>query len=401
MADTLQTPYSDLFNMANKSPLYAGLDLSNGNAIKVDPNKLQILNNNERATADLSIIKKISDLKTFGITDFASANIENAFLENGKLNLKLDVPALNKTITNISLTPEIFNITVGITGLENTGVSWTPTASHWQDMGDFERDVNQFNDPIQGALGDCWLIAALAAVSWSMPTAIDHRTRPTSTVQTDHVNQLTFYSKGFGRDAPTATMEVTDNIVVTKTNNQVVYCNTPDPGEFWPAIYEKAFAKWTTKNTTDQPNIASLSGGDPALATAQLTNRKPTYYDTSSRSGEDLWGIVRSNSLSYRTFNPLTAWTYASGNQYNGSNIAANHAYTILGWAFQNNKQYIVLRNPWGFSEPSGANTYQGLLQFFDQSFWRPINIIGDDGVFALEADAFKLYYSTIGAALP
>jgi len=57
------------------------------------------------------------------------------------------------------------------------------------------------------------------------------------------------------------------------------------------------------------------------------------------------------------------------------------------------------LRNPWGVVEPSGLNTIQGVVTFFDNSFWRPINTIPNDGIFALEMDAFKTFFEVLGVA--
>jgi hypothetical protein len=44
-------------------------------------------------------------------------------------------------------------------------------------------------------------------------------------------------------------------------------------------------------------------------------------------------------------------------------------------------------------------NAYPGLLAFFDASFWSPINTINNNGVFALEASAFKNYFAGLGVA--
>jgi hypothetical protein len=70
-----------------------------------------------------------------------------------------------------------------------------------------------------------------------------------------------------------------------------------------------------------------------------------------------------------------------------------------LGWAYQNSKKYIVLRNPWGVTEPAGLNSYQGVLSFFDKTFWRPITMIGNDGVFAIEANSFQNLFAGLGVA--
>ena len=49
------------------------------------------------------------------------------------------------------------------------------------------------------------------------------------------------------------------------------------------------------------------------MATARLTGGHRAYYDTPSRTADDLWNLVRANSLGGRTFNPMTAWTYSTG----------------------------------------------------------------------------------------
>jgi len=82
---------------------------------------------------------------------------------------------------------------------------------------------------------------------------------------------------------------------------------------------------------------------------------------------------------------------------YRGSNIVGNHAYTVLGWTSQGGKKYIIMRNPWGVTEPAGLNAYPGLLDFFDTTFWRPINMLDNDGVFALEMFAFKNCFAGMG----
>jgi hypothetical protein len=109
---------------------------------------------------------------------------------------------------------------------------------------------------------------------------------------------------------------------------------------------------------------------------------------------------VRSNCLSYRTFNPMTAWTFCvtpSPVDYAGTGIYAYHAYSILGWAFVNNIKYIVLRNPWG---QNGAviNSLAGTWSAYDVSFWRSVTL-NTRGVFAIPVDTFKKYYWQFGWA--
>ncbi|MEE4285772.1 MAG: C2 family cysteine protease [Mariniphaga sp.] len=396
MEDALETDYNELFDMKFNSPIYAGLKLNDKNmAEPVKSSEISIRNDNDPETPDVSTIKSLSELKKVGIKSLNTTAISSGFLSRGTLNLRLKIPELDKTLSKTRLSKPLAAILLG----PGSSADWTPENGTWKDMGDFFKDVTEFSDPVQGAIGNCYFIAAVSAIAWADPYRIVHRNRATGTGETDRVNAIQFYSKGGGKDAPTKLVEVSDKTIVRTSNNQPIYCRSSDAGEIYPALYEKAFAKWILKTNSDKPDITQTAFGDPVKATAQLNNKTPHYYNTSSRTGDQLYSIVRGNSMSYKTIHPMTAWTYGSSKDYTGTNVVGNHAYTVLGWAYKNSKKYIVLRNPWGVTEPSGLNTYQGVLSFFDKSFWRPVNMIGNDGVFAIEANSFQNLFAGIGVA--
>ncbi|KAF5236020.1 hypothetical protein FOXYS1_15628 [Fusarium oxysporum] len=405
ISDTLGKQYDELFDLKHGSPLYAGLKLNpdHKTVVRAESAELKILEDTYSATPNLSVVKKLQDLGLIGVTDADSIPISQAWLTNGKLNLQLDIAELNRTTSNLNLTKPMASFVLGgnLSQAEAAIGEWNPPNAMWKDVGDFERDVAEMDDPIQGAIGDCWLIAALSAVAWALPYSIIHRTRSTGSSDNNHVSQLTFYHQGGDRDAATGAVDVTDRVLVNNVSNSIIYARSRDAGELWPALYEKAFAKWSTSNGTDKPDITTLQGGDCVKSIAQLTDRRPVYYKTSDNTPDKILGLVRANSRGRKTFNPMTAWTYPSGKIYNGSDIVAWHCYTILGWTLEGNKNYIVLRNPWGFNEPAGSTTFQGVVSFFDENFWRPISMISGDGIFALEASAFQEYYAGLGVAVP
>ena len=395
LEQALEKSYSELFDIKFNSPLYAGLQLTKDNTVKAAKiEDIKVRSADKLETMDFSTIKNLKDLSKAGVKDLDSVAVKDARLDNGAVKVVLNVPKLNNTITNMMVSPVIKNLVLGGVGTAN---GWTPPNCSWADKGNFFNDVTEYNDPVQGSVGNCYFISAIAALAWATPYAIEHKVRATGTAETDRVNAIQFFSKGGGKDAPSKLIEVTDNTIVNSYNNPV-YCRSKDAGEIWPAVYEKAFAKWINQTNDDKPDITRTAYGDPVKAIAQLNNKTPFYYYTNTRTAQQLYSIVRENSMSMKTINPMVAWTYGSGN-YSGSNIVANHAYTILGWALVNNKSYIILRNPWGVTEPNGLNSYQGLISFFDNSFWRPINMIGNDGVFALEINAFKTYFEGMGVA--
>jgi hypothetical protein len=398
ISDTLQTDYDELFDMKHDSVLYAGLKFNSkdNTAERLSAQDMRTLTEEDMETPALSQVEKVDDLHGVGLKDIGQTRVKQAWIQNGKLNLVLSPHPLGAKLSNNAVTSSISTLVTPFR--RSSEEEWTPPNSSWHHLGDFNR-ITECNYPVQGAVGNSWLIAALSAVAWADPYAIVHHRRTAAKGDTQVVSAIHFYSKGGQNDGSTQKVKVTDDIIINNSTNSQVYCRSSGIGELWPSLYEKAFAKWITRDSSDHPDITQTAFGDPVKAMAQVNDKKPHYYYTSKRSADDILGLVRTNCLSFRTINPMTAWTYGSSDIYRGSNVVANHAYTILGWAGQGDKQYLVLRNPFGVTEPVGLNAYPGLLSFFDSSFWRPLEMVDKNGVFALEPSAFKEYFAGLGIA--
>lgn len=278
-------------------------------------------------------------------------------------------------------------------------------ATVWADPGDFFEEASEVTDPVQGALGDCYFIAALSSVAWARTYTIAQRSRATAQTQQEFVDMVQLFSKP---GAPPTNVEVSEKIPLMSPNNLFIYARSMETGEIWPAVYEKAYAKWRTNDAGDKPNYAPLAGGDPVGACSQLTGLTPSYFGTVQLTAEAIWQKVRANSVSMKTFNPMVAWTYPSGDaspdhvKYDNAHLVANHAYSILGWQYANNKMYLIIRNPWGTWE-ANLNPEIGTWIAWDapyyggKGWWRPIQMATSDGIFALEAGAFKKYFAGLG----
>lgn len=271
----------------------------------------------------------------------------------------------------------------------------TPTGAEWADPGDFFEEASEFFDPVQGGLGDCYLISALSAVAWSRPYVIAQRTRATGAASADFVNRIEFFPSA---GASPISFEVTEQMPVLTGSHGWIYARSSETGEIWPAVYEKAYAKWKTDNTTDKPDYSPIAGGWPVQACTELTGLRGTTRTCSDLSADDIWQAIRANCRSYRTFNPVVAWTFCTDTppvNYSGSGLVGYHAYTVLGWAFINNEKYVVIRNPWGHNGPV-INGLTGSWQAYDQSFWRSVPL-NAGGVFAIPASTFKSYFWQFG----
>lgn len=408
LEDILQTPYSELFDPKFRGPLYFGLQLNERMQlervreplldveVRVDVNDLEV-----PLDADLTSIRSMKELGiAFHQDDIANLEVKRIAFDGPRyVTITIAVPERDR----LQRLAHVFNRDlldmVTYDPNRNYREGWTPPGATWRDAGDFFEEAAEFFDPIQGAVANCYYIAALSAVAWALPNRIQHMTRATGVAQQRFTNRIDFFKP----DTRTIdrSIEVTDSVPLNGSGN-FIYCRSSELGEIWPAVYEKAFAKLETGVSNDQPDITATGWGDCVYATSQLVGGQRFYYDNASRTGDQLWDIVRGNSLSYRTFNPMTAWTYSSGDAapkkvvYADGNIVASHCYTVLGWAYRNGTKYIVLRNPWGSTEAT-VGALNGQVDFYDISWWRPINLATIDGTFAMEASAFKTHFAGVG----
>jgi Calpain family cysteine protease len=400
LEELLQTPYEELFDPKYDSPLYLGFRLNAELHVEPAPTVIPELeeaggNDLEHSPIGDGIITKLADLgPLFGTKDIGGIAVQRAEMHaNGvDLHIRMSEVLRRQRLARI-LTPEILDYVM----FDPKRVRRVlPT---WLDQGTFFHEAAEFFDPVQGAVANCYFIAAMSSVAWARPYVIKQLTRATGQSQQQFVDMIRFYDPSNGNAAHD--VEVTE-LTPVASNGSPIYCRSSEAGEIWPAVYEKAFAKYVTNDSTDFPDITKTAWGDCVYASAQLTGMNRHYYDTAGRTADDLWNLVRANSLSRRTFNPMTAWTYGSGDaapdhvNYADANLVASHCYSILGWAYENGQKYIVLRNPWGSTEAS-INTYNGAEWFYDVSRWRPIAFANPDGVFALRADTFKMYFGGLG----
>jgi len=412
LSEVLETPYEELFDPVHRSPLYSGLELTGDLKIqRAAPRPLEVglptdiseekVMDAFQLDPDVSKLKTIGDLNAY----IGKRSVQDMEIINPDIvrpgTLRFEVKLTNIPSEHITF-PAISNELQALLASGEVKVGdWNPPGITWRDPGDFFREGGEYFDPVQGAVGDCYLIAALSSIAWASPYVIAQRTRATGQSQQAFVDMIQFYQSPGSQPA---NIEISEEMPLRSGSYGFVYCRSSESGEIWPAAYEKAYAKWKTSDSSDRPNITSIAGGDPVRATSELNNLPRYYYATSNRTAENLWSLVRSNSRSYKTFNPMVAWTYSSGAaspdnvNYSDANLVANHAYSILGWAYVNGRQYIVLRNPWGYKEAS-INTMSGYWWSYDISWWRPIVLTNPDGVFALEASTFKKYFAGLGVA--
>ncbi len=193
-------------------------------------------------------------------------------------------------------------------------------------------DGPQYNDVIQGYLGDCYFMVSLAAMAQDGPGWL-----------TDHMVDLGdgTFAVAFYRDGVEQVVRVDADLVASTKTGKLLYARPSATGELWPAILEKAWASFRDPNA---PTYAAIENGwmsEPVLA---LTNQ----YTRS-------W-FLRSTMTDTQVLSTVEAML-AEGLAMVGSRstvqgaILPNHGYQVLSITEPDalGRQWIEVYNPWGY----------------------------------------------------
>lgn len=277
--------------------------------------------------------------------------------------------------------------------------------------GEYFVDAPTATSPVQGALADCWLIAAMASVSWTRPELIAARVRRqdlSGDVDSGHADfrfdfaDVLAIPLGFITLTIPFVFPVWVGLRVPRASGSgYIYARSSVADEMWPAVIEKAFAVWRSGGDPHYPTSADyghLNYGDPVWACHVLTGEAAWYR---SADADDTWSTIAAHCSGNRASSPLVAWTWGSSDDspnkvdYAGANLVANHAYSILGKWETNQRQYVVLRNPWGWCEGT-LNTHSG--SWSTQEPWGSATLeLPGSGAFALELHVFREYFAGFG----
>ena len=216
----------------------------------------------------------------------------------------------------------------------------------------------------QGRIGDCYLMAAMAAVAST-------REGKQSIVNMIKKNADGTYTVTFpgAADKPVT--------VAAPTDAELGLYAQGSPYGTWPAVLEKAYGKYCNENNVD-PHDGIRRGAISAVGLTLLTGRDvdtdllvlTSKEETHRKLSEAMWHG-----------RPVTAATRAEiGKLFgladgltDGAGIPAGHLYTIE--SYDPATKCVTIRNPWGFGEPMNAD---GTAK--DGK---------DDGVFTMTLDEF------------
>lgn len=204
-----------------------------------------------------------------------------------------------------------------------------------------------WEDVQQGAIGDCYLAAALSAVLF----ADDERIVRDALIRelTNENGEVTHFAVRF-YDAWSRPQDVQVDVDIVRRSGKPLYMRSADSnsnGEEWAFnLIEKAYAQW-------HGGYEKIGNGGWAGDFMQaVSGSKATYRSIKALSDRSIIDGVTSAVAERR---PIVAGTFGEddGVDYSGSGVYAWHAYSVHGVAEIEGAWHIELRNPWGSSEPS------------------------------------------------
>ncbi len=232
------------------------------------------------------------------------------------------------------------------------------------------------SDVQQGMLADCYFPAAVAALVNARPALLQQLFKDNG----DGTFTVTFNKRdSLGRNRPVE-VKVDGDLWTKADGSRPLYGrggtdHRPETMELWFPLLEKAYAQW--KGSYDTMG----SGGSASDVFEELTGEPSEYWALTDRVSPDtVWKRITSAIDDHR---PVAAGTHEEHGpvHYGNTGVFGDHAYSVVGYQQEGDKRFVVLRNPWGDSEPHNNGA--------------------DDGIFKLPLERFMQLYSDLMTLAP
>ncbi len=240
------------------------------------------------------------------------------------------------------------------------------------------------NDVMQGFLGDCYFICAMAALA-------EKSERAKRVMLTKQVSEEGVYSVALCITGVWEEVILDDRFPCDPRTNKPAFSQSRS-NDLWVMLLEKAWAKV-------HGGYLNIESGFTSEALFSLTGAPVYTYFVSSKNSEKNWAAILEGETSNYIMTASTSDFTGSGNdaQDKQTGLSANHGYSLLAGITVKHQgkdlKLVKLRNPWGKGEWKG--------DWSDRSpLWTPelkaqLGVQErDDGIFFMTFDDWQTYFS-------
>ncbi|CAM4655084.1 unnamed protein product [Leuciscus chuanchicus] len=241
-------------------------------------------------------------------------------------------------------------------------------------------------DICQGALGDCWLLAAIASLTLNE----DVLARVVPSGQNFDDSYAGIFHFQFWQFGEWVDVVIDDRLPVK--DGALVFVHSAEGNEFWSALLEKAYAKVNGC-------YEALSGGSTSEGFEDFTGGIAENYDL-SKAPPNMFQIIQKALDAGALLGCSIDITSASDSEaVTRQKLVKGHAYSLTGATevnYRGRKEKLVrMRNPWGQVEWTGAWSDSSSEWNSIAASERP-NVNAEDGEFWMSFSEFLSHYSRI-----
>ena len=277
----------------------------------------------------------------------------------------------------------------------------------WMEKGYFFNECVLWSDVCQNSIGDCYFLATLCSVAYARPFEIQNRAALRYVCREgckylSPWHEIDFYVPKTNHDdfqelkdkkGTIQSVVVSEDVLVRKDDNRNFGVSGPkekmgkipqtkeEADSCWPAVYEKAFAKFLENTSSDRPHMLGyIDYGSAAMAMKAILHTEDVKTKNLSDMSIEEIKKCALNARYYPATATISGWTEVvdgvkiaygkagtKSDYFDKWGLYTSHVYSVLYLLVKDGKEYVILRNPHGRNPNTMANNtnvYQGKWGF-------------------------------------